>query len=140
MFGGVLSNLANSLEGTIVDEVPTPFVDKPTPYVEQPVEDNSLRSQIIRNAIAKGKEAEIKQSHPLSGGLFDHLSNFQSTMGSDTPSIAPAPKPFMAPYVMVQQANSTKQLNEMSKNASSLQANNTIKLNELSKNVTKNVT
>ena len=57
MFGGVLSNLANSLEGTIVDETPTPFVDKPTPFVDQPAEDNSLRAQIIKNAIAKGQEA-----------------------------------------------------------------------------------
>jgi hypothetical protein len=64
MFGGVLSNLATSLEGTIVDETPTPFVDKPTPFVDQPApivnqpaEDNSLHAQIVRNAIAKGQEA-----------------------------------------------------------------------------------
>lgn len=47
MFGGVLSNLATSLEGTIVDEQPTPFVDRPTPFVDPPAapaEDNSLRS------------------------------------------------------------------------------------------------
>ena len=51
MFGGVLSNLATSLECTIVDETPTPFVDPPkapfvdptpTPFVDQPAEDNSL--------------------------------------------------------------------------------------------------
>jgi hypothetical protein len=51
MFGGVLSNLATSLEGTIVDEQPTPFVDRPTPFVDRPTpindppaEDNSLKS------------------------------------------------------------------------------------------------
>ena len=119
MFGGVLSNLATSLEGTIVDEQPTPFVDRPTPFVDPPAapaEDNSLRSQIIKNAIAKGQEAEMKKTHPLSGGLFDHLSNFQSTMGSETQTTT-TEKPFMAPYVMVQKANNTQELLEMNKNA-----------------------
>lgn len=56
MFGGVLSNLASSLEGTIVDEEPAPYINQPpSPFVDaQPIEDNSLKSQIIKKVIAKG--------------------------------------------------------------------------------------
>ena len=108
MFGGVLSNLATSLESTIVDEQPTPFLDQPSPFVDPPSHEESFQSKVIKNAIAKGQEEEQKQRHPLSGGLFNNLSNLQSTMGDESAKQEAKPKTFMAPYVMVQKANGTQ--------------------------------
>jgi len=70
-----LSDLAASLEGSIGDDQPSSMsaVSGPT--------DNSLRSQIIRNAIAKGKQADQQKQHPLAGGLFDSIQGISGALG-----------------------------------------------------------
>jgi hypothetical protein len=103
-----LSDLATSLEGTISDD--SPSTSDSQAGTTGPT-DNSLRSQIIRNAIAKGKEQEQKQSHPLAGGLFDSLQGLSGSVGSEYTSPSTVmPTTFMAPYAMVQKANGTQSL------------------------------
>lgn len=50
----------------------------------------------------------MMQSHPLSGGLFNHLSNLQATMSpTATSSVAQAGLLFDGAQIMAQHANST---------------------------------
>lgn len=52
----------------------------------------------------------MQEIHPLSGGLFSHLSSFQATMAPTTPGLL-----MNGPYSMVQQANNTQSLHEANK-------------------------
>ena len=78
----------------------------------------------------------MMQSHPLSGGLFNHLTNLQATMSpTSTTSVAQAGLLFDGAQMMAQHANTT-----IPKTSQSLVANDKQSVKNLTKPVSVNTT